>query len=471
MTTALIHPQPFGNRVIAVTPDLIALAGDGNAAIFLAQVLFWWKVKGRQKFYKFNSPCDHASYRPGDSWLEEVCLKRTMFATARRRVAVKVRISCHDEIQAAFSEGALVVYGTDENHLTWYLVNEPALQSRSPLLYTRLFGAEPSATAATPGSHPARPRQRAKSAESRQQQLPSPPVPQPTSFVAAREALPPSPMVNSQCPAPPSASAQPLHSPMQDVCIGLHTEITTQTAPETASENLQKQVPSTGKPLPTPAATGVGEGEEAFQRERQKIALAIVTGLQERGVQRDPARLMARRAVHAGWGMEQTLETFDAHELDAAQTGARSPLGVAVSRMLDGDQLLPPPPALLAKARRHKQERAWEALHLEGATEPNMGTDRGGGADGCTLAEAAQEPSPAQALWQQVLGDIKLQVTRATYEQRFKGTWLEQRGTAYVVCARDPHTVEWLAHRLKGLVTRTLERWAGGTIQPEFACG
>lgn len=461
MTTTSAHPQPHNTRVIAITPDLIALAGDGNAAIFLAQVLFWWKVKGRTKFYKFNSPCDHALYRIGDSWLEEVCLKRTMFTTARRRVAVKVRISCPDEIQSAFNEGALVVYGTDENHLTWYIVNEQALQSRSPSLYIRLFGAETSAN--TPSIKQPRPTQRAKSAES-----PQIPVPQPTPLMVPREASPTIPLVTSHCPTSPSAGAEPLNSPMQDVYIGLYTEKTTQKASE---NSLQKQIPTTDIPLPTTPAPIAGEGGEVHQSGRQKIVFAIFTGLQERGVQQDPARLIARRAVQAGWGVEQTLDTFDAHKVDATQTGARSPVGVAVSRMLDGGQLMHPPAPALAKVRRHYQERVWVAQHLENATEAGMGTGDSRVLEGTNVADAVGEQLPAQALWQQVLGDIKLQVTRATYDQRFKGTWLEQRGTVYVVYARDPHTVEWLAHRLKGLVTQTLQRWGGGTIQPQFACG
>jgi hypothetical protein len=70
-----------------------------------------------------------------------------------------------------------------------------------------------------------------------------------------------------------------------------------------------------------------------------------------------------------------------------------------------------------------------------------------------------------------VLGDIKLQVTRATFDQCFRGTWLEERDGIYVVCAGDPHRVEWLAHRLKGLITETLTRWGGGATEPRFACG
>lgn len=470
MPTASAHPQPHSTRIIAVTPDLITLAGDGNAAIFLAQVLFWWKVKGRNKFYKFNSPCDHTLYRSGDSWLEEVCLKRTMFATARRRVAVKVRISCPDEIQSAFNEGALVVYGTDENHLTWYIVNEQALQSRSPSLYIRLFGAETSAN--TPSIKQPRPTQRAKSAES-PQHLHSLPVPQPTPLLIPCGASPTITTVTSQCPTPPPAGAEPLQSPMQTSCIGISTEITTQITAKTASEINLQEIPSMGEPLPTPITPVLlGEGGKVYQTKRQKIAFAIFTGLQERGVQRDPARLIARRTVQSGLDVAKTLEIFDAHVLDAERASVRSPVGVAVSRMLDGTQITPAPKCALVQVRRLNQERVWEQQRVKVGIGEGIGEEDNGGVDKVgEVGDAVVQQAPIQALWQQVLDDIKLQVTRATYEQHFRDTWLEQQGGAYVVCARNPHTIEWLAHRLKRLVTQTLQRWGGETIQPQFACG
>jgi hypothetical protein len=457
MPTASAHPQPHSTRIIAVTPDLITLAGDGNAAIFLAQVLFWWKVKGRNKFYKFNSPCDHTLYRSGDSWLEEVCLKRTMFATARRRVAVKVRISCPDEIQSAFNEGALVVYGTDENHLTWYIVNEQALQSRSPSLYIRLFGAETSAN--TPSIKQPRPTQRAKSAES-----PQIPVPQPTPLMVPREASPTIPLVTSHCPTSPSAGAEPLNSPMQDVYIGLYTEKTTQKASE---NSLQKQIPTTDIPLPTTPAPIAGEGGEAYQSKRRQITFAIFKGLQERSVQQDPARLIARRAVQAGWGVERTLEVFDAHVLDAERAGVRSPVGVAVSRMLDSGQITPAPAWAVARVRRLNQEQTraerCEALDAVERIDDSDHIPEGG--------EQLFKKSPLKTLWERVLGDIKLQVTRATFDQRFRNTWLEQLGDQYVVCAKDPHTVEWLTHRLHQMITTTLRRYVGAEVLVGFLEG
>jgi hypothetical protein len=422
-------------RIIALTSDLIDLAGDGNAAIFLAQALFWWRVAGRKKFYKFNSPCDHKLYRTGDSWLEELRLKRTMFATARRRVAVKVHISCMDEITAAFNEGALIVYGTDENHLTWYLVNEQALQERSPAIFARFF------EGATVGTSTL-----FKSPRSQPQVRPAPVDKLPS-------ATPVIPTAISQCTPASSADAVMQHSPMQEPCIGIHTEITTQRAPETASKNSLQPPALKITPLPTDEGGG-GIGVAA-----QKVTREIFTGLQERGVQDDPARLIARRAVRVGLGAVETLEMFDAHVLDAERANAASPVGVAVSRMVKNTQITPAPAWALAQVRRRNQEREWMVRQqgsgvgesVEYAEVVSAMAERG----------AEVEDSPAKTLWQKVLGDIKLQVTRATFEQCFNGTWLAKGEQGYVVHAHNPHTLEWLAHRLNHIVTKTLQRYAG----------
>lgn len=417
-------PATTPSRIIAVPSDLIPLAGDGNSAIFLAQVLFWWNLKGRQRFYKFNAPCDHALYRPGDSWQEELGLKRTMFMTARRRVAVKVRISCKAEVQQAFGAGALVVYGTDEHHLTWYMVNEAALRQQAPAQYVRLFGAESGADGAT---------------------VPAPHAP-PSTLSHAKK-LPPAPASTA------SADAEGLHSLMQASCTGNNTEKTSQKASESAQARCISHPRACDATLP--AGGGAGKGHAP------PVESAILTALQARGVQAASARLIARRARRAGWDVAQTLAVFDAHRLDAKQAGARSPLGVAVTRLVKGEQMRLPPAATLARVQWLHQAHGGEGGQAAGDIR----------ADGLSGEEAsAAEPTPLKRLWQQVLGDIQVQVTRATFERHFRGTWLEARGGAYVVCSHDPYTPEWLARRLHPLIAATLARWAGGAVQPRFIC-
>lgn len=130
-------------RTIALDADLVRLAGDGNTALFLRQCLFWWQALGRRPFYKFNAPAPNQSaYRPGDSWLEELGLSRSQFETARKRVAVKVAGKDLAQIEAALAAGALVVYWTEEDHKTWYLLNEAHLRALAPERAARWLGEE-----------------------------------------------------------------------------------------------------------------------------------------------------------------------------------------------------------------------------------------------------------------------------------------------------------------------------------------
>lgn len=228
-------PPPAKDRIIAVSSDLIDLAGDGNAAIFLAQVLFWWKAAGRQKFYKFNSPCDHPLYRQGDSWMEELRFRRAMFCTARKRVATKVRISCDDEIDVAFGEGVLIVYGTDEHHLTWYIVNEAVIRSRHPQLFTRLFPNDPA---------PAAPVQKSRALH--QANPPASATPIPTGHVADG-----SDSVHRNATDLPVVGT--LHCPMQEPSSRIPTEKTSEKTPESwGRTKLYQSKHTQAIPLPTP---------------------------------------------------------------------------------------------------------------------------------------------------------------------------------------------------------------------------
>jgi chromosomal replication initiator protein len=75
----------------------------------------------------------------------------------------------------------------------------------------------------------------------------------------------------------------------------------------------------------------------------------------------------------------------------------------------------------------------------------------------------------AQKLWQAVLGELQLQMTRATFD-----TWL--RGSqviafddgALVVHVRHAYAVDWLENRLLPVVRRTLQRHAGPGVDIVF---
>jgi len=82
---------------------------------------------------------------------------------------------------------------------------------------------------------------------------------------------------------------------------------------------------------------------------------------------------------------------------------------------------------------------------------------------------AATTLASAQKVWQATLGELQLQMTKATFD-----TWL--RGSRVVECADDglvvhvrhTYAVDWLQNRLLDLIERTLQRHTGRQVSVTF---
>ncbi len=72
-------------------------------------------------------------------------------------------------------------------------------------------------------------------------------------------------------------------------------------------------------------------------------------------------------------------------------------------------------------------------------------------------------------IWEAALGDIQLQMTRATFETWMKGTELvgQQDGT-FLISTPSPYAVEWLENRLRRMIKLTLERHVGQPVTLKF---
>lgn len=116
--TMLAHER----KAIAYRPELNLWTGGVLQTIFLQQALYRWHHAGKRPFYKFNSPCQHKLYRPGDSWAEELGLTRRELETARS-IAHKTTFKDHQDDLAK----SLIVYWTEVNRVTYYLINEPGI--------------------------------------------------------------------------------------------------------------------------------------------------------------------------------------------------------------------------------------------------------------------------------------------------------------------------------------------------------
>ncbi len=110
-------------RLVVYRPRLNAITGSVTATILLQQVLYWYKKNGNKPFYKFNAPCDHALFKPGDSWADELGLSWDEINTARKRIASKVTAKMSDDQRAEVYNQSMIVYWMTRDRLTFYDVN------------------------------------------------------------------------------------------------------------------------------------------------------------------------------------------------------------------------------------------------------------------------------------------------------------------------------------------------------------
>jgi len=79
----------------------------------------------------------------------------------------------------------------------------------------------------------------------------------------------------------------------------------------------------------------------------------------------------------------------------------------------------------------------------------------------------------ARKQWQAALGELELQMTRATFDTWLRGTdVIDCQGDVFTVHVRHAYAVDWLQNRLLPAIKGTLERHAGPNVRVIFtACG
>lgn len=104
-------------RMISYRPRLNSHTGSVTATIMLCQAMYW-ATHFCNPFWKFMQPCDHAQYKKGDSWMEELGFTRTEMETALKRLGQKIQRKTTE-----IDKEAYIWYWTDMSRLTWYQIN------------------------------------------------------------------------------------------------------------------------------------------------------------------------------------------------------------------------------------------------------------------------------------------------------------------------------------------------------------
>jgi hypothetical protein len=115
--------------IVLYRPRLRSIGGSVAGTVLLQQIIYW-DSKANGKFYKFAAPCDNSMYKPGDSWEEELGITPKELRTALSNFAFKLgkkNKALYGDQYEDKKNKALVLYYTDSQRITYYLLNRQLL--------------------------------------------------------------------------------------------------------------------------------------------------------------------------------------------------------------------------------------------------------------------------------------------------------------------------------------------------------
>lgn len=122
------------NRILSLTRGSIPYVKEirplahSMVGCVLMQQLDYWFVDRPNGFYKFMAPCDHALYKPGDSWTEELGVSLDEYRTAFDKIGTRWPSKTAFEAAADKFKGKFYCsYHDKRAQLTFYFRNHEVL--------------------------------------------------------------------------------------------------------------------------------------------------------------------------------------------------------------------------------------------------------------------------------------------------------------------------------------------------------
>jgi len=193
----------------------------------------------------------------------------------------------------------------------------------------------------------------------------------------------------------------------------------------------------------------------------------LVQALEEIGVENPKRGELARQAIDPTWVYAWDLWTKHLH-----RRSLENPVGCVIRKLEQGER---PPAGHLREAEQLLAHKVWEqkqatcvpVAEAELTAESELVETRFG-----TSPQSAVSLE-VQTLWQAALGDLQLQMTRATFDAWLRGSRVVEgnvEGDApyLTIYVRRVHAVDWLQARLKGVIDRTVRQRAGREVAVSF---
>jgi hypothetical protein len=132
MKNKLLH---ITRRAIPYIRELRPIAGSVTATL-LWQQLDYWFAQQPNGFYKFLESCQHAAYKEGDSWTEELAFTKEEFRTAFKKIGIVYKSKKdYDKAQNKFVNDVgkafyFCSYHNKIKGLTWYFRNHQLVDNK-----------------------------------------------------------------------------------------------------------------------------------------------------------------------------------------------------------------------------------------------------------------------------------------------------------------------------------------------------
>jgi len=181
---------------------------------------------------------------------------------------------------------------------------------------------------------------------------------------------------------------------------------------------------------------------------------ALLEALAGIGVENPKRTQLARLGIDPLWVRAWHLWAQHPH-----RRGLTNPIGNIILKLESGE---PPPGEFLRAAEEQIRLREW--AHKQ---EEHEGEDSGDA--GPPEPEPEKVPAEAHRLWATSLGELQLQMTRATFDTWLRGSQVVEAGNGCLTIAvRHAYAVDWLQNRLLPVIERTVARHAGGETKITF---
>lgn len=123
-------------RGIPYYPELGKITGGISSAILMTQLEYWFNKMNNKPFYKFLEACDHASYKEGESWVEELGMSKDEFRLAFSKIGTTYKSKKEfDKSEDKFQGKFYCSYIDRIERRTYYFRNSNLIESALKIIF------------------------------------------------------------------------------------------------------------------------------------------------------------------------------------------------------------------------------------------------------------------------------------------------------------------------------------------------